>query len=151
MMKRYMNDGLMVVKIMCADFSAIRVYAQIDAEGDYLVGKPRATDARILRGDHDKESDDDDFPGGDDATEQNEERRRERRERRRSESRGSVHANPRLSQVGMSFAGNARREARASRAMSDISLADAVAAADTAAQRKGRRGFSPFRARPRSA
>ena len=40
-MKRYMQDNQMYVKIMCADFYALRCYAQVDEEGDYLVSHPQ--------------------------------------------------------------------------------------------------------------
>ena len=39
-MKRYMTDGQMFVKIMCGDFYAMRVFVQVDAEGDWVVSTP---------------------------------------------------------------------------------------------------------------
>ena len=44
-MKRYLTDGQMHVKIMCADFYASRVFVQVDAEGDWVVSTP----LRIIR------------------------------------------------------------------------------------------------------
>ena len=32
-----MQDNLMYVKVMCADFYALRTYAQVDEEGDFLL------------------------------------------------------------------------------------------------------------------
>ena len=40
-MKRYLQDNNMYVKIICADFYALRCYAQLDEEGDFLVSHPQ--------------------------------------------------------------------------------------------------------------
>ena len=44
LMKRYLKNNLMVVRLMCADFAATRIYGRVDAEGDLVDGPPRDGD-----------------------------------------------------------------------------------------------------------
>lgn len=46
-MRRSLQDGLMIVKIILADFYVVRVFAQLDKEGDYVLGAPTVTKAGV--------------------------------------------------------------------------------------------------------
>ena len=44
-MKRSLQDGFMLLKIILADFYVLRVYALLDKDGDYILGAPNVTRA----------------------------------------------------------------------------------------------------------
>ena len=55
LMKRYIKDELMVVRLMCEDFYATRIYAQVDNDGDFFLGVPPPRDVDQMEKDIDSQ------------------------------------------------------------------------------------------------
>jgi hypothetical protein len=108
-MKRYLQDNNMYVKIICADFYALRCYAQVDEEGDFLVSHPQRGLGTV------------------DVRRMSREQQQQQYLKQKMEEQRAAKANKPRASIQLSFAGRRnsqtnRRASRNSRNLSDIDL-----------------------------